>query len=71
MVAGSRAHLSEDNKVERKFIRKLISKVFKILITIICGVQTKDTQCGFKLFTKESAAKLFETMHLERWSFDL
>ena len=59
MVVGSRHHLTEDSKVERKAIRKFVAWVFKLLISVICGIKTKDTQCGFKLFTKESSQKLF------------
>jgi hypothetical protein len=52
MVVGSRRHLEEDAKVERKFHRKLVSAVFKMIIRILCGIKAGDTQCGFKLFTK-------------------
>lgn len=31
----------------------------------------KDTQCGFKLFTRKSAHELFLAMHIERWAFDV
>jgi len=30
----------------------LISGVFKFIITVLLGIKTQDTQCGFKLFTK-------------------
>jgi hypothetical protein len=31
----------------------------------------RDTQCGFKLFTRPTAALLFPPMNLSRWSFDV
>jgi dolichyl-phosphate beta-glucosyltransferase len=31
----------------------------------------KDTQCGFKLFTRRACAKIFPLMHVERWAFDV
>jgi dolichyl-phosphate beta-glucosyltransferase len=31
----------------------------------------KDTQCGFKLFTRCSCALIFPSMHVERWAFDV
>lgn len=31
----------------------------------------RDTQCGFKLFTRSSAQLLFPVLHLHRWSFDV
>merc|ERR1712151_499418 len=30
-----------------------------------------DTQCGFKLFTAAAAEKLFPSLHIKRWAFDL
>lgn len=52
MVVGSRSHLEEDVTVKRKFHRQLVSSVFGLIKTIVCGVKTKDTQCGFKLFSR-------------------
>ncbi len=57
--------------MQRKFYRKFISAVFKFIITALLGIKTQDTQCGFKLFTKESARQLFETLHIERFAFDV
>lgn len=31
----------------------------------------KDTQCGFKLITRESARAVFQALHIERWAFDV
>jgi dolichyl-phosphate beta-glucosyltransferase len=31
----------------------------------------KDTQCGFKLFTRWTCAMIFPSMHVERWAFDV
>lgn len=41
------------------------------VVNQICGVKLKDTQCGFKLFTKNTAQILFRILHLERWAFDV
>ena len=45
--------------------------MFKLIITLLLGISTKDTQCGFKLFTRESATILFQTLHIERFAFDV
>ena len=52
MVVGSRKIAEGEKKVERKWYRKFIAFVFKMVITFLLGIKTKDTQCGFKLFTK-------------------
>jgi hypothetical protein len=31
----------------------------------------KDTQCGFKMFTRAAAREIFPVMHIERWAFDV
>lgn len=34
----------------------------------VAGVKgLKDTQCGFKLFTRGAALKCFLNLHVERW----
>jgi dolichyl-phosphate beta-glucosyltransferase len=71
MVVGSRHHMEEDGKVQRKMLRKFVSATFGFIQRNVCGIRTKDTQCGFKLFTRESAQLLFPTLHLERWAFDI
>ena len=35
----------------------------------VCDI--KDTQCGFKLFTKSAAQVIFKNLHLVRWAFDV
>jgi len=38
---------------------------FHVLVYVL-GVKTiKDTQCGFKMFTREAARRLFPAMHVE------
>lgn len=41
------------------------------MVTLLCTTKIKDTQCGFKLFTKRAAKTLFSSLHLERWAFDI
>jgi len=42
-----------------------------LCVTILCRSEIQDTQCGFKLFTRRTAALIFENLHLERWAFDI
>jgi dolichyl-phosphate beta-glucosyltransferase len=42
---------------------------FFVSIAGVRGIQ--DTQCGFKLLTKKTAAKIFNNLHIERWAFDV
>mmetsp|Transcript_36667 Transcript_36667/g.67104 ORF Transcript_36667/g.67104 Transcript_36667/m.67104 type:complete len:120 (+) Transcript_36667:3-362(+) len=40
-------------------------------VRVLCTSKVKDTQCGFKLFTRSAARELFLRLHLERWAFDI
>jgi len=72
VVVGSRNQLKEGDVVQqRKALRKLISLMGNLLIRSVVGGRIKDTQCGFKLFSRKAAARIFPIQHLERWSFDI
>jgi dolichyl-phosphate beta-glucosyltransferase len=51
--------------------RKLMEKVFRIMrMMIINDWNIKDTQCGFKVFRKSSAMKIFSKATVKRFAFD-
>lgn len=70
IVVGSRAHIEEASKAQRTILRNILGLGFHILV-LISGVRgVHDTQCGFKLFTREAARWLFPNQHIQRWCFD-
>jgi dolichyl-phosphate beta-glucosyltransferase len=71
LALGSRAHLEETSKAERSIFRTILMKGFHIIVWIFTVRTVKDTQCGFKMFTRGAAALLFPRMHIERWAFDV
>lgn len=71
IVLGSRAHLAEKSIATREFYRTVLMKGFHFLVLLLCTDQVQDTQCGFKLFTKDVAQRLFANLHLYRWAFDI
>lgn len=44
---------------------------FHFLVWFFCVKNVHDTQCGFKLLTRESARLVFTALHVERWAFDV
>ena len=68
---GSRAHLQEDAVAKRSMLRNLLMYGFHLCVYLLCVKNIKDTQCGFKLFTRETAARVFPCIHVERWAFDV
>lgn len=52
-------------------LRSFISAALRGGVRAATGVRVKDTQCGFKLFTRESARMLFAASRVDGFSFDL
>jgi glycosyltransferase involved in cell wall biosynthesis len=50
--------------------RRLFGRLFNLALRIILGLEFKDTQCGFKAFTRRSALAIFPLQKIERWGFD-
>ena len=71
ITIGSRAHLVEKSVATRAFYRTVLMKGFHLLVTVLCTKNIRDTQCGFKLFTRGAAKLLFNALHLESWAFDI
>ncbi|KAG6734809.1 hypothetical protein I3842_01G288800 [Carya illinoinensis] len=68
---GSRAHLEEKALATRKWYRNFLMMGFHLVVLLTAGPGIRDTQCGFKLFTRAAARKLFKNIRLKRWCFDV
>lgn len=75
IAIGSRAHMEEaegEAKAKRSPLRKVLMWGFHTLIDVMIGSsKIKDTQCGFKLFSRDAARLLFPVQHIDRWAFDV
>lgn len=68
---GSRAHLEEEAIATRNFFRTILMYGFHFLVWLFAVRELKDTQCGFKLLTREASRICFNNLHVERWAFDV
>ncbi|KAJ3786568.1 Alg5-prov protein [Lentinula aff. detonsa] len=72
VVVGSRAHLVKTEAVvKRSVIRNLLMRSLHTLLLLAGVGHIRDTQCGFKLFSRPAARKLFPHQHLPSWMFDV
>ncbi|KAM9929193.1 hypothetical protein OXX59_001346 [Metschnikowia pulcherrima] len=72
VAIGSRAHMMDtDAVVKRSFVRNLLMYALHTLVFVFGIRHVQDTQCGFKMFNRESAQMIFPHMHTERWIFDV
>jgi dolichyl-phosphate beta-glucosyltransferase len=64
--------MEQDAVARRTLLRNILMWGFHFLVAFVGGVRgVKDTQCGFKLFSRRSARMLFSNLHIERWCFDI
>ena len=69
MVIGSR-NLSKDGYEGYTAIRKLASKVYIKVLSIIGGFKLSDSQCGCKAFSGKAAKEIFSRCEVDRFAFD-
>jgi dolichyl-phosphate beta-glucosyltransferase len=70
VAIGSR-WLQADLQTERQpWYRQLYGRLFNLALRIVLGLSYRDTQCGFKAFTREAAQTIFPRQRIERWGFD-
>ena len=71
VVIGSRRVEGSRIEIHQNFIRENMGRIFNLLVRLIVVDGIKDTQCGFKLFTRAAARKIFELQRLENFVFDV
>jgi dolichyl-phosphate beta-glucosyltransferase len=70
IAIGSRWLRSELQIHRQSLHRQLFGRVFNGLNRVILGLKFRDTQCGFKAFTRQAAQMILPLQQIERWGFD-
>jgi dolichyl-phosphate beta-glucosyltransferase len=70
IAIGSRWLRAELQTTRQSIHRQLFGRVFNGLNRVILGLHFKDTQCGFKAFTRTAAQTILPLQQIERWGFD-
>jgi dolichyl-phosphate beta-glucosyltransferase len=70
IAIGSRWLRAELQTQRQSRHRQLFGRVFNVLLRIILGLRFKDTQCGFKAFTRQASQAILPLQRIERWGFD-
>ncbi|KAJ1331474.1 dolichyl-phosphate beta-glucosyltransferase [Microdochium nivale] len=75
VAIGSRGHLvGSEAVVKRSAMRNFLMRSFHMVLMILTPPATsriRDTQCGFKLFSRASLPHIVPYMHTEGWIFDI
>ena len=71
MAIGSRALDRSLIGVRQPLLREASGRIFNVMTRWIAGLPFADTQCGFKLFSRKAAQRVFAAQRLERFGFDV
>ncbi len=70
VVVGSRAADGAD-VANKSIVRKIFSGGLRLVVKGVFRIPVADTQCGFKMFSREATEALFSRQLLDDFSFDL
>jgi dolichyl-phosphate beta-glucosyltransferase len=69
-VVGSRALQRELIGIHQSPFREWGGRFFNLLVQIFTGLKIHDTQCGFKLFRRDTTRRAFELQRVDGFGFD-
>lgn len=70
VAIGSRWLRPELQTHRQSLVRQFYGRLFNLALRVVLGLNIKDTQCGFKAFTRAAAQVIFPQQQIERWGFD-
>jgi dolichyl-phosphate beta-glucosyltransferase len=70
IAIGSRWLRTELQTRRQPLHRQLYGRLFNLALRLVLGLNFKDTQCGFKAFSRRAANAIFPLQNVERWGFD-
>ncbi len=71
VAIGSRALDRSLIGVHQPLFRELSGRAFNLVVRLFTGLALADTQCGFKLYSKQAARDVAARQQLERFGFDV
>ena len=70
IAIGSRWLKPELQTTRQPLRRQIFGRLFNAALRIILGLSFRDTQCGFKAFTRRAVDVVFPLQMILRWGFD-
>ena len=70
VAIGSRWLRAELQTERQPWYRQLYGRLFNLALRLTLGLKFRDTQCGFKAFTRGATQIVFSRQRVERWGFD-
>lgn len=71
VIIGSRAMPDSNVEVRQNILRETMGKIFNVMVQVLVFPGIRDTQCGFKLFSRAAARAIFELARSDGFAFDV
>ena len=71
VAIGTRVAPGADARRTQPLARQLSGRIFGLLQRVIVGLPYADTQCPFKLFTRQAAEQVYPRVQTSGWAFDV
>lgn len=71
VAIGSRSIRGSRVRIRQPWFRMMMGKTFNLMVRLILYGEFRDTQCGFKCFTKKAASEIFRLQTFTGFSFDI
>ena len=59
------------SKIERSGMRHYLGRIFATIVGYLLKIPVYDTQCGAKIFKKDSIQEVINLLGETRWAFDI
>jgi dolichyl-phosphate beta-glucosyltransferase len=69
IVIGSKWH--KDSVVQVPLVRRFMGRGFNVLVKLLTGIKVADTQTGIKAIRREAFDRVFRSMSVKRYAFDV
>jgi dolichyl-phosphate beta-glucosyltransferase len=70
VAIGSRPLRESNLEKHQPFIREMFGRMSNLLVQVLAVRGIRDTQCGFKMFTRKAAHDIFARCKLNEFGFD-
>ena len=71
VAIGSRGLKSSRLEKRQPLHREMMGRVFNRIVRLLMPLRIRDTQCGFKLFRRAEARRLFGALRTDGFAFDV
>jgi dolichyl-phosphate beta-glucosyltransferase len=71
VAIGSRSHPGAEITKAQGVVRQSMGRTFNVGLRVLGLTRFRDTQCGFKMFRREAARKIFSEARIDGFAFDV